>query len=211
MSGYITPYSDTALIRWPRAIGAIIPDVTVEEHYVDRLQITQHPVASGTPISDHAFLLPKTVTMKCGWTNAAPSLSPGMVATSPFDSFGETRAYEIYQQLLTLQASRQPFQLTAGKRTYENMLISELSVTNNQQTEYALIIEVALQEVIIVKTATTSGAPDYPAPEDTTKPDTTAPTVDNGLQQPQPVPNYDSTLKRGMQQGSDFLGGLFGV
>lgn len=204
MSEYL---GGAALIRWPRAIDTIIPDVTVEEHYVDRLQITQHPVAGGTPISDHAFLLPKTVTMKCGWTNAAPSLSPGMVATSPFDSFGETRAYEIYQQLLALQASRQPFQLTAGKRTYPNMLISELSVTNDQKTEYALIIEVALQEVIIVKTATTSGAPDYPSPEDSTKPDTTAPTVDNGLVQPQPTPpNYDSDLKKTGGSISSWLG-----
>jgi hypothetical protein len=66
-------------IRAPRSIGkvgtdksVIIPDVTIEENHSDRLTVTQHPIATGTPISDHAYLNPATITMRIGFTNANP-------------------------------------------------------------------------------------------------------------------------------------------
>ena len=43
----------------------------IEEHYTDELEVTNHPVAYGASISDHAYKLPPEVTLKLGW-----SLSP---------------------------------------------------------------------------------------------------------------------------------------
>ena len=38
-----------------RNIGGIFPDVTTEEIHRDELQITQHPVETGAPVTDHCF------------------------------------------------------------------------------------------------------------------------------------------------------------
>lgn len=195
-----------ALIRQQRSIGTIIPDVTIEENFEDRLQVTIHPVATGTPISDHAFRLPRNVVMKVGFTNANPigaavgglvsSLSSGAsigdslssAGSGLLNSFTEQRAKQVYDKLLSLQFNDKasdttlavvPFKLTAGKRTYDNMVITELRATNTKETEYALIIEVRMQEVITISTSTT------PSQSNQSSPSQTDGASNTGTQQPQ--------------------------
>lgn len=196
-----------AFIRNTRKIGTIIPDVTIDEHHSDRLQVTQHPVANNTPISDHAYLLPKTLTMRCGWTNANPVgaavegfMAGGLVGLGSglLGSLTEQRVTEIYQSLRDLQATREPISVTTGKRTYQNMLITELSVTTDRHTEYSLILECQMQEVLIVTTSTTQ----QPPQSSQTMPQKTADTTDQGTQQPNP--NAPSIL-----QPYGGLGGFF--
>jgi hypothetical protein len=202
-----------AFIRAPRSLGTIIPDVTIEEHHTDRMEITVHPVAQGTPISDHAYRQPCQVVMRLGWTNSNPVgsavsglMSGGLLggAEGLASSFTESRAKDIYQQLLNLQTGTQsgspnappnpqPFQLTTGKRNYPAMMIAELTVTTDRHSEYALMLEARLQEVIIVSTQITNtpGAADQ---ADQSKPQTTAGTTDQGTKQTnQP---YVSSLSR---------------
>jgi hypothetical protein len=58
-----------------RSIGPIIANITIDEHHTDILEITQHPVEQGASISDHVFIRPFEVTIRCSWSNS-PS-SPG--------------------------------------------------------------------------------------------------------------------------------------
>ena len=200
------------LLRQPRKIATIIPDVTVEENFSDRVQVTQHPLASGTPMADHAFRMPRTITMHCGWTNANPLGAALGGAVSGFQSGGgfsdlggaltggaigagkgllssltEQRAGQIYKDLLKLQYDDtdrmdkvKPFDLTCGKRTYKNVVITEITVRNNHETEYALIADIKMEELIIVSATTAnqpvSGVQKMPAK--------TAPTSDGGTKQP---------------------------
>lgn len=127
--------------RGGRAIGSIIPDVVVQESHRDDLIVTDHPVEKGAAISDHAFKRPCEVEMTCGWSNSTGG------------SAGYVR--EVYEQLLALQMERQPFDVTTGKRTYRNMLISSLAVTTDQRSEEALMVVARLREIIIVDTQTT--------------------------------------------------------
>ena len=204
-------------IRAPRSLGkagtkdksVIIPDVTIEENHSDRLTVTQHPIAIGTPISDHAYLNPATITMRIGFTNANPmgaAISGGIagfaagggvanlgggllggaagalgvnpagvssVLSGDFSNVSnlftggglmgsvmEQRCKQIYEKLRTLQFDKtawnkglggvEPFTLVTGKREYENVVITELSVRTDHTTEYSLMIEVHMQEVFIV-------------------------------------------------------------
>jgi hypothetical protein len=80
----IAPYASSGVrpfIRQPRSVGTIMPDVTIEEHFVDVVSVTQHPIAQGTPVSDHAYRKPRQVTMKLGSTNANPVGGLGRRAT----------------------------------------------------------------------------------------------------------------------------------
>lgn len=172
-----------AWIRAQRKIGAIIPDVTIEETHSDRLTVTQHPIADGSKISDHAYKMPATVTMRLGFSNSnvVGAAVQGFMSGGGFgditgglagagqgliSSFTEQRCIEIYKQLVKLQFDQtawdagnialQPFQLVTGKRTYDNMVITELQVHTDHTTEYALMIEVHMEEVRIVTTSSTT-------------------------------------------------------
>lgn len=122
-----------------RSIGGIIPQVVIEEVSNDTLFITNHPVEKGAAVSDHAFAMPKAVEMRCGWSDSG-------------NYQGYSKAIEA--RLVVLQAKRQPFTVVTGKRTYSNMLISELQVTTSAGSEYALFVRLLLREVIIVSTST---------------------------------------------------------
>jgi hypothetical protein len=114
-------------------IGTLFPDCTLEESYDDRVQITSHPVEKGANISDHAFLLPKTIEMRIGWS----------------DSSGKNDQWSIskYEEILRLQADLEPLDVTTGKRLHKNMMISGISVTNDERTKYSVLAVVRLSEV----------------------------------------------------------------
>jgi len=118
-----------------RLIGTIVPEVVVEETHQDDLVITAHPVADGAAVSDHAYKAPPLVQMRCGFSN----------------STAQTEGYvqAVYQEFLSLQAERQPFDVSTGKRSYSNMLIRSIQVVTAPDSEYALSISVGLQGVII--------------------------------------------------------------
>lgn len=126
------------LIDRGRSIGGIVPDVTIEETGRDTAFVTMHPVEVGAPISDHAFVMPAEVEMRCGWS----------------DSSGGFQGYSdaIYEALQALQRRREPFVVVTGKRVYQHMLIIGLEVTTEAHSEYALFVRVLLREVIITYT-----------------------------------------------------------
>jgi Dit-like phage tail protein len=196
----------TAVFRMGRSIAAIVPDVTIDEHHSDRLEITTHPVSDNTPISDHAFMQPASVTMRCGWTNAnplagitesvggvlgsvfsggfvPPSFSGGMgTIGNPFNSATETRARDVYNRLLALQKTREPFVLSTGKRRYPSMLITDISVTTDRHSEYSLMCEVHMQEVVRVAFKSVQGTAQGQGVSGA--PQTTNPTGQTGPTQP---------------------------
>ena len=181
-----------AFIRAPRKIGTIIPDVTIEEQHTDRLNITRHPVASGQTITDHSYWEPSQVVMRVGFSNSniVGAAVGGFMSGGLSGALGglassamESRAKEIYAQLLELQRKREPFDVTTGKRTYKDMLISELTFTNDASKEYALIIDVTMQEVLIVNLTTTSQLPGQGAQG---SPERTAETTPTGDKQTRP-------------------------
>jgi hypothetical protein len=140
------------LIRPQRSLGGVVFDVTIEEKHEDSLIITEHPVEKGAPISDHAYAKPKTVTIRGGVSDSGASLATS--ATS-----GEGRSVKLYDQLRTLQASREPFAIVTGLRSYKNMMIETLSVPVDATTGSALILTADCREVLIVETKSTSMPP----------------------------------------------------
>ena len=146
-----------------RAIGSIIPDVTIEEDHEDVLEITQHPVETGAKISDHASRQPARVDIHVGFSNSSAQ-SEGYVQS-------------VYEMFLALQRAREPFSVSTGKRNYSSMLINNLVVTTDSSREYSLDVVVTLREVIIASTQTTGGA-------NSNAPAATTPTRNDGLQNP---------------------------
>lgn len=143
-----------------RKIGTIIPNIVLEEVQTDTMRITDHPVETGSAISDHAFVLPAEVLMRCMWS----------------DSTGQYEGYSraIYEALLKLQESREPFDVSTGKRQYKNMLVSMLHIQSNEETEHALLATVGLRYINLTSTETGSGGSSK-EPAQTSNPAQTSP------------------------------------
>ena len=157
---YIADQFQSVLLRPRRAIGTIVPHVVVEEAGSDELELTQHPVEAGAAITDHAYIKPAELRMVCGWS-PGKSILPGLLSVVPGVSTGLVEAFgsggqsdyitRVYAELLALQRSRAPLTVTTGKRQYTNMLIVGLSQTTDRRTEYALMVEASLRQVLTVR------------------------------------------------------------
>lgn len=133
-----------ALISSPgTTFGGLMPDVVVEEVYRDGIIITDHPVERGAAITDHAFLRPRTLEMRCGWSNSTAG------AEGYIDS--------IYEAMLDLQGSREPFDVFTPRRSYENMLVENIQVSRDERTNSILACSISLREVILTETQSSGG------------------------------------------------------
>lgn len=168
---------EDVLLRQGRSIAGIIPSVVIEEQHTDDLMITQHPVESGADVTDHAVKMPAQVTMSCGFGQSGSNIvGASLFQPSPRDA---------YNLLLSLQASKQPFDVITGKRSYKNMLVKRLTVVTDQETENVLMVDVELQEIIMVDTSTTgSSSVTVGATAASTSSAQTSPVVNVGTVQP---------------------------
>ena len=179
----------------------IIPDVTISESHKDTLQITKHPVQQGATISDHAFKIPPTVTIRAGWSSSSLNAILNVSSISDVASllsdgalnsvFGDSYAQQIYNQLLTLQNSLVPFNLYTGKRPYQNMMLTDLGVETDKHSEYSLMISATFEYMNIVSVTTEA------LPAATQKfPDATSSTTDTGNQAPIASTHTESFLSQ---------------
>ncbi len=65
-------FGSISLLR-TNSIGGIQVDTTMEEHYEDTLEITEHPVEAGANISDHSYKRPMELVLRCGWSDSSAS------------------------------------------------------------------------------------------------------------------------------------------
>lgn len=154
-----------------RNIGGFVADVTIKEEHHDELVVTENPVEQGAAITDHAFKKPAVLTVDIGYSN------------SSIQSEGNPNYVQnMYQQFISLQASRVPFDVITGKRLYSSMLITMLQTTTTEETENSLLLTVAMKEVILVNTQAVSVPPN----SNMTNPQNNGATTSQGTNQLQP-------------------------
>lgn len=118
-------------IAFSRAIGPVPIDCVITERHSSELSITEIPIEDGARITDHAFILPKKVTLDIANANAAAA----------------------YNALVRFQESRVPFTVVTGLFVYTNMLIKALHADRDRQFSSILRCTCDLQEILIVSTA----------------------------------------------------------
>jgi hypothetical protein len=153
--------------------GVIFPDCVVEEVGTDTLQITEHPVEGPITgvVNDHAFKKPREVNLRWSWSDSSNINHPAEQGI----------VIEIYNSLLSLQASLSPFIIYTGKSAYSNMLLQSLKQTTSKDSEFSLQINALCKEIIIVETSTTSaGVPSTASASNMSNPSATAPITQTG-------------------------------
>lgn len=154
-------------------IGAIPVQATIEEVHSSSVEITEHPVENGANITDHAYVKPIELVMRCGWSNSSSqalinsitSAAATAITNGPSSLFSDdTGPYGdfvsgIYNQLLNLQQQRSPFTVVTTLRQYNNMLIQNIRVERDQKSSQALLATVTMKQVIIVLTSSSTIPP----------------------------------------------------
>lgn len=155
---------------------AIQAQVTVDETHHDDLQITDHPVGQGAPMSDHAFKRQPEVTIRCGFSNS-PSGNPGgllgaaisevatlggsavrtaigtaLTVQSLLSGNAPKQVKDVYADFIAAQENLVLFTVSTGKRLYVNMLLKSITVTTNQSFENSLDITILCKQIKIVST-----------------------------------------------------------
>ncbi|WP_426576557.1 phage baseplate protein [Xenorhabdus stockiae] len=199
----------TLFFQNTRRIGMIIPSVVISEKHQDSAEITEHPVQYGAAISDHAYDKPSEVTMELGFAGGGSLIDGFDTPTKIFDFNTEEilgrSPKEIYEQLLKLKASKEPFDVLTGKRRYRNMLIRAIEVVTDKTSENVLMVTLTLREVIIVDTAIVEGIKVPRVAR--TAPLEAQPTLDRGTVTPITIDKNQSLLNAGYEALDDFLGG----
>jgi len=97
-------------------------DAELEIEHQQELRRTEHPVQTGTSISDHAYIVPARLVLDVGMSDAMDAYY------NPTTWSGSTsKSVSAYQTMLALQFSRIPLSITTRLRTYQNMVIEALT------------------------------------------------------------------------------------
>lgn len=133
-------------------IGDLVADVWVTERHSRQLEATKNPVEYGSPITDHAYLLPKTLGVTFAVSNT-PLHSNASFSTTSRVSDARNKLFELQDkaELLTV------YTVTGG--VYENCLITSISWETDATSANAVQFDLELEEILITKTKTTEYAP----------------------------------------------------
>lgn len=129
------------------AIGGIEIDAILNESASSKATITKNPVEKGADTTDHIRLEPMTFTAT-GIVSDTPIRFPNNLA--PFKSSGYRVSTQAWNKLLKLQAKREPFTLQQGLRSYDNIVIEELSYSQDVGTANVLIFNCVMSEIVLV-------------------------------------------------------------
>jgi hypothetical protein len=125
-----------------------VDQVTCSEHHHDESEIVQHPIETGSPITDHAFAKPAELTLNVIW--AADKSTPGT-----------TKNYlqAIYAALLSGKNTFVIYTVYTTKRVYTNMLIKSLATETDPKTQDILEISIYMQELLLASTSIVGSVP----------------------------------------------------
>ena len=128
--------------------GAIEFDVVVSEGATASATATKNPVEAGADTTDHIRIEPMTFSLS-GIVSDTPIQYLAGLQSGSFLT-GNKQSQTAWDKLLELQSLRQPFTLTQGLKTYENVIITKLGTTQDASSAMALSFTAEMQEIILV-------------------------------------------------------------
>ncbi len=193
---------ENLLIRTNRSIGGITMDAVISETITNTLRITKNPVELGADITDHAIIEPKQYTLDAVITdspllgvNSIDNVGQSISSSGFFGSSSEdsrTRSQAAFDALVALQESRQPIEVQTGLTFYRDMLISDITITQDKDSSRAIFFNAKLTQVILTSTEEINFPQDQlEAP--VTQQQGSSP-IDEGQKQPLPIESDSSIL-----------------
>lgn len=140
-------------------LGDLAADVWVEERHRREMEVTQNPIEHGSPITDHAIVKARKLSVMFGVSNT-PMSNGGSFG-------GADRVADARAKLFMLQDSKQFLDvITINGGDYKNCLLTGIGWSTNSKNPDAVIFELDLEEIIVTSTKKTDYEP-MPADEST--------------------------------------------
>lgn len=186
-------------IRTQKSIGGIQLDAVINETHINDISITRNPVELGAKITDNAIVEPKKVMILAEVTDTP--LNP-LAGTQVIEDDGRvgsatssniTRSNAAYNAIVELAEKREPIELQTKLKLYENMLITNISVTQDKDSSRIVSMNISLEEIIIVESKTV-----FIPPTQTSNPTTRAQATtadDSGRREPEQVTEAEEPAK----------------
>jgi len=141
-----------------RVTGAYAEQVNIDGYVFDaylkmqqnqRLAITNHPVETGSPITDNAYVEPKSFQLEILMSEA----TTGKI----YGQFGLTnRSINAYNLLNQWQEQRKLVTFNGKYGYFQNCLVEEVTPIDDYTTKYAMKASVTLRQVILTSTQMTA-------------------------------------------------------
>lgn len=127
--------------------GAFTFDAVFNTSHNQLATVTEHPLESGAPVADHAYIEPAEVPITIGMSDAATDV--GTIAGKSSD-----RSVIAYNRLLALMHLFEPVTLITRLATYEDMLITSVAADDDYTTQHALKATVIFKHIQMVAVST---------------------------------------------------------
>jgi len=132
-------------------------DAVLKVAHHNEIRLTENPVQTGAPITDHAMILPAHVTLEIGMSDAQDSFQQ----PSPWTTVKGAKSVSAFQQMLTLLQSRVPVTITTRLNTYSNMVMISENADDSYQTQYGLRAVLEFREVFFATVTAVSSGVNY--------------------------------------------------
>ena len=139
-------------------ISSIVLDASVSETHTASSTITDHPVEKGANIADHVRRQPDSIVINGVISNTStmfPNNIPGVAAiktiANVLSNVSIDTAQTSYLALKELLNGKELITIVTTLRTYENMLLEELTVDRNASNGNALVFTARAREVRLVE------------------------------------------------------------
>lgn len=126
------------------SIGEIVLDAAIEETHTLQARATEHPVETGSDVTDHVQSLPASLTLE------------GIISNTPLSALGltmfknEDRAHTAFKQFEEFVHSGTLVDVVTSLKTYRNMVIEDFVVTRNAQNSDALSFSCTAKQISMV-------------------------------------------------------------
>ena len=123
------------------SFGRFIFDAVFSTEHNLSITATQHPVQTGSSVSDHAFTNPSEVSIEIGMSDAMQGV-------------GADHSVNAFQQIKAIMLRKEPLTVITRLDTYTDMLITSISAPDNYETMHGLKAQVYFQQIESVSVAT---------------------------------------------------------
>jgi hypothetical protein len=133
--------------------GNIELDAVLSEDHQWASDVTTNPVEEGAPVADHIIDVADKLRLKCFVTDA-PLVASQSVSGSFNAGTAGTRTQPVFDLLYRLKQARATVMVYTRHASYENMAITDISITRTAETGEALEFDVSFVNIRQVATQT---------------------------------------------------------
>lgn len=132
----------------PVSIGGIEFDALINGEETYNAEVPSYPVDNGFSVSDNVAIGAMEITMVL-------VLSATPVTWLATHGSGENRIRTVCDQLLDKYKEREPLTVVTRDKTFDNMVISSISITKSEEAVLSREIQITLRQVTVTSSAET--------------------------------------------------------